>query len=175
MARPPVGETRVRARAAAAAGNGRFKGARMRKWGKWVVEISNPITHKRIWLGTYDTAEEAARAYDAAELCIRGPAATLNFPHDPPDIPFAPELSRREIQLLAARHARRAPAVHHPPPAAAANYLEPNPPPVGDDLTQYLLDRVGAGEGGESSGSENDVPIGNDEPHCHSVRWALSL
>lgn len=86
---------------------GRFKGVRMRKWGKWVAEVRQPNSRDRIWLGSYETAEEAARAYDAAMFCLRGPTAVINFPDEPPDILSAGELSPPQIQVAASRHARR--------------------------------------------------------------------
>ncbi|KAL1547849.1 ethylene-responsive transcription factor ERF016-like protein [Salvia divinorum] len=99
----------VRPRAKRERSDGRYKGVRMRKWGKWVAEVRQPNSRDRIWLGSYATAEEAARAYDAAAFCLRGPSAALNFPHDPPDILAAEELSPSQIQVAASRHARRRP------------------------------------------------------------------
>ncbi|KAJ6856552.1 hypothetical protein NC651_038252 [Populus alba x Populus x berolinensis] len=89
--------------------NGRYKGVRMRKWGKWVAEIRQPNSGDRIWLGSYSTAEEAARAYDAAVLCLRGPSATFNFPTNIPEIPATTDqvLSPMQIREVASRHARR--------------------------------------------------------------------
>jgi len=55
-------------------------GVRMRKWGRWVSEIRVPKSRTRIWLGSFDTADEAARAYDAAVYCLRGSKARFNFP-----------------------------------------------------------------------------------------------
>ncbi|KAF8114353.1 hypothetical protein N665_0039s0115 [Sinapis alba] len=83
----------------------KYKGVRKRKWGKWVSEIRLPNSRERIWLGSYDSPEKAARAFDAALYCLRGNGANFNFPDNPPAISGGRNMSRSEIREAAARFA----------------------------------------------------------------------
>lgn len=83
----------------------KYKGVRMREPGKWVTEINDVETKKRIWLGSFETEEMAARAYDSAVVSLKGRnAAGLNFPDSLPQF-WSQSRAPKDIQAAAAQAA----------------------------------------------------------------------
>ncbi|KEH30804.1 putative transcription factor AP2-EREBP family [Medicago truncatula] len=85
----------------------RYIGVRQRPSGRWVAEIKDTIQNIRLWLGTYDTGEEAARAYDEAARLLRGPNTRTNFflcqsSHYVPTLP--PKIAKILLQRIKTRN-----------------------------------------------------------------------
>ncbi|KAL2472426.1 Ethylene-responsive transcription factor [Abeliophyllum distichum] len=67
-------------------------------------------------MGSYDTAEKAAKAFDVALFCLRGCNAKFNFPDDPPNIAGGQSLTPAEIQVVAQQYANNSSSNNQPPP-----------------------------------------------------------
>ncbi|XP_027362867.1 ethylene-responsive transcription factor ERF014-like [Abrus precatorius] len=119
----------------------KYKGVRMRSWGSWVSEIRAPNQKTRIWLGSYSTPEAAARAYDAALLCLKGSSANLNFPSSSSQyIPQDTVMSPKSIQRVAAAAANSFIDNATTPDSASSSSLVSSPSMVSSPSDQIDYD-----------------------------------